>query len=157
MHIPELHILNCSLLYIIFVRFMLPHLAMEVAHMLLSAELSPFLLREEEMNVRIYLLFYVDLDIDAFSEICILLHCHLGAWYGVTTFRRRFCGTPRPFVDDFSGHPVSPTHVPDRTVNVTVGSYTHVHTLPHPKWHETKYTNFMAVNKSREMRFINYY
>jgi hypothetical protein len=75
----------------------------------------------------------------------------------VTTFRRRFCETPGPFVDDFAGHPVLPTHLPDRIVNVIGGSYTHVHTLPHPKWHETIYTNFMATNKQREMRFIFYY
>jgi hypothetical protein len=72
----------------------------------------------------------------------------------VTTFRRRFCGTPRPFVDDFAGHPVLPTHLPNRILNVIGGSYTHVHTLPRPKWHETKYTNFMAMNKQREMLFI---
>jgi hypothetical protein len=29
---------------------------------------------------------------------------------------------------------VLPTHLPDRIVNVIGGSYTHVHTLPHPKW-----------------------
>jgi hypothetical protein len=38
-----------------------------------------------------------------------------------------------PFVDDFAGHPVLPTHLPDRIVNVLGGSYTHVHTLSHPK------------------------
>jgi hypothetical protein len=37
------------------------------------------------------------------------------------------------------------------------GSYTHVHTFPHPKWHETKDMNFMAMNKQREMRFINFF
>jgi hypothetical protein len=58
--------------------------------------------------------------------------------YRVTTFRRRFCGT----------------HLSERNVNVIGGSYTHVHTLPRPKWHKTKYTNFMAMNKQREMRFI---
>jgi hypothetical protein len=58
------------------------------------------------------------------------------------------------FVDDFAGHPVLPTYLPDRIVNVIGGSYTHVHTLPHPKWHETKYTNFMTMNKQREMWFI---
>jgi hypothetical protein len=40
-----------------------------------------------------------------------------------------------PFVDDFAWHPVLPTHLPDRIVHVTGGSYTHVHTLPRPKWH----------------------
>jgi hypothetical protein len=59
-----------------------------------------------------------------------------------------------PFVDDFAGHPVLPTHLPDTIVNVIGRSYTHVNTLPHPKWHKTKYTNFMAMNKQREMRFI---
>jgi hypothetical protein len=59
-----------------------------------------------------------------------------------------------PFLDDFAGHPVSPTHLPDRIVNVIGGSYTHIHTLPRPKWHKTKYTNFMAMNKQREVRFI---
>jgi hypothetical protein len=59
-----------------------------------------------------------------------------------------------PFVDDFAGHPVLLTHLPDRIVNVIGRLYTHVHTLPHPKWHKTKYTNFMAMNKQREMRFI---
>jgi hypothetical protein len=59
-----------------------------------------------------------------------------------------------PFVDDFAGHPVLPTHLPDRLINVIGRSYTHAHTLPHPKWHKTKYTNFMAMNKQREMRFI---
>jgi hypothetical protein len=57
-----------------------------------------------------------------------------------------------PFVDDFAGHPVLPTHLPDRILNFVGGSYAHVHTLPHPKWHKTKY--FMAMNKQREMRFI---
>jgi hypothetical protein len=59
-----------------------------------------------------------------------------------------------PFVDDFAGHPVLPTHLPDRTANIIGRSYTHVHTLPHPEWHKTKYTNFMAMNKQREMRFV---
>jgi hypothetical protein len=59
-----------------------------------------------------------------------------------------------PFVDYFAGHPVLPTHLPDRIVNVIGGSYTHVHTHPHPKWHKTKYTNFMAMNKQREIRFM---
>jgi hypothetical protein len=39
-----------------------------------------------------------------------------------------------PFIDDFAGHSVLPTHLPDRIVNVIGGSYTHVYTLPHPKW-----------------------
>jgi hypothetical protein len=59
-----------------------------------------------------------------------------------------------PFVDDFGGHPVLPTHLPNRIVNVIGGSYTHVHTLTHPKWYKTKYMNFMDMNKQREMRFI---
>jgi hypothetical protein len=59
-----------------------------------------------------------------------------------------------PFVDDFSGHPVLPTHLPEGIVEVIGGSYTHVHTLPYPKWHKTKYTDFMAMNKQREMLFI---
>jgi hypothetical protein len=64
----------------------------------------------------------------------------------------QYLGWP-PFVDDFAGHPVLPTHLPDRIINVIGGSYTHVHTLPHPKWHKTKYTNFMAMTKQRQMRF----
>jgi hypothetical protein len=60
----------------------------------------------------------------------------------------------KPFVNDFAGHPVLPTHLPDRIVNVIGRSYTHVHALPYPKWHKTKYTNFMAMNKQREMQFI---
>jgi hypothetical protein len=59
-----------------------------------------------------------------------------------------------PIVDDFAGHPVLPTHLSYRIVNVIGGSYTHVHTLPHTKWRKTKYTDFMAMNKQREMRFI---
>jgi hypothetical protein len=59
-----------------------------------------------------------------------------------------------PFIDDFARHPVLQTHLPDRIINVIGGSYTHVHTLPHPKWHKTKYTNFMAMNKQRKVRFI---
>jgi hypothetical protein len=58
-----------------------------------------------------------------------------------------------PFVDDFAGHPVLPTHLSDRIVNVIEGLYTHIHTLPHPKWRK-KYTNFMARNKQKEMQFI---
>jgi hypothetical protein len=63
-----------------------------------------------------------------------------------------YMGWP-PFVDDVAGHPVLPIHLPNRIVNVIGGSYTHAHTLPHPKRHKVKYTNFMAMNKQREMRF----
>jgi hypothetical protein len=63
---------------------------------------------------------------------------------------RMWVGWP-PFVDDFAGHPVLPTHLPDRIVNVIGGSYTHVHTLPHPRWHKAKYTKIMAMNKQREV------
>jgi hypothetical protein len=48
---------------------------MEVAHPLLSAKFTPLLLRDGKMNIRTYLFFCQILDIDAFSEICILLHC----------------------------------------------------------------------------------
>jgi hypothetical protein len=33
-----------------------------------------------------------------------------------------------PFVDSFAGHPVLPTHQPDRIINVIGRSYAHVHT-----------------------------
>jgi hypothetical protein len=92
------------------------------------------------------------LPVALFQYYCYLTF-EMRSFARVITFRRRFCGTPRPSVDDFAGHPVLLTHLPDGIVNVIGGSYTHAHTLPHPKRHKTKYRNFMAMNKQREMLF----
>jgi hypothetical protein len=55
---------------------MIPHSGMEVKwHICSQAPSSPQLLCEKEMNVRIYLFCCSSLEIYAFSEICILLHC----------------------------------------------------------------------------------
>jgi hypothetical protein len=78
----------------------------------------------------------------------------MSAIVNISLIRSRQIRWP-PFVDDFAGHSLLPIHQPDKIINVIEGSYTHVHTLPHPKWHKTKYTNFVAMNKQREMRFIN--
>jgi uncharacterized membrane protein YebE (DUF533 family) len=60
---------------------MLPHFETEVAHPLPSAKFTPFLLRDEERNVRIYLFSCLDSDIYTFSEICFYcIVCHLGTW-----------------------------------------------------------------------------
>jgi hypothetical protein len=75
-----------------------------------------------------------------------------GTWH-LKQLNAQVLGWP-PLVDDFAGHPVLPTHLPDRIVNVIGESYTQFHTLSHPKWHKTKYTNFMAMNSQRKMRFI---
>jgi hypothetical protein len=90
--------------------------------------------------------YYMGLDLLLIYVLCrsmwLLLGCILnGRSHGFIV------GWP-PFVDDFAGHPVLPTLLPVRIVNVIV------HTLPHPKWHKTECTNLMAMNKQREMRFI---
>jgi hypothetical protein len=67
-----------------------------------------------------------------------------------------YIGWP-PFIDDFAGHPVLPTHLPDKIVNVIGGSYTHVHTLPHPNWLKTKYTILWPWINKEKCGSYNYY
>jgi hypothetical protein len=72
MHIPESHILNCLGLYILFVRFMLPHLATEVAYILLILEFTPSYCTR---NKWIEEFLCSDMCTDDFTEICNLLYC----------------------------------------------------------------------------------
>jgi hypothetical protein len=56
------------------VRFMVSHFGVEVAHVLQVLSYS-HVLRDEEINVRIYLVCCSSSEIEAFSEIYIALHC----------------------------------------------------------------------------------